>query len=76
MKKWYQQNIEILKQFNITRDMIIESAKYLSFRYGTKDFLKDMYENRIPVVIISAGVGDIIEQVLINEKSNYDNIYI
>ena len=76
MKKWYQQNIKILKQFNITRDIIFESAKYLSFRYGAKDFLKDMYENRIPVVIISAGVGDIIEQVLINEKSNYDNIYI
>ena len=76
MEKWYQQNIELLKQFNITRDMIIESAKYLSFRYGAKDFLKDMYENRIPVVIVSAGVGDIIEQVLINENSNYDNIYI
>lgn len=35
-----------------------------------------MYEKSIPVIIISAGVGDIIEQALINEESNYENIYI
>ena len=79
MEEWYKNNIKTLEKFSITKEIIQNSAdttKYLPFRDGAKEFLKDMYERSIPVIIISAGVGDIIEQALINEKSNYENIYI
>lgn len=79
MEEWYKNNIKTLEKFSITKETIQNSAdttKYLPFKDGAKEFLKDMYEKSIPVIIISAGVGDIIEQALINEKSNYENISI
>ena len=79
MEEWYKNNIKTLEKFSITKDIIqnsADTAKYLQFRDGAKEFLKEMYEKGVPVIIVSAGVGDIIRQALINENCNYDNIYI
>ena len=76
MNEWYEKNIEILKEFKITRKIIKDSAKILSFREGLEDFFEYMNKNNIPVIILSAGIGDSIEQVLINNKCTYNNIYI
>lgn len=79
MKEWYEQNIATLKKFNITKDIIDYAAnnnRIIDFRDGAADFLKRMFEKNIPVIIISAGVGNIIEQFLIKNNCNYPNIYI
>ena len=79
MKQWYIKNIETLKRFRITEEIINYSANnesIMSFREGAKDFLREMSMRDIPIIIISAGVGNIIQQFLINNESNYDNIYI
>ena len=62
-------------QFNV-ESLVGFGSSIRCLDYVIKTLLKDMYEKSIPVIIISAGVGDIIEQALINEKSNYENIYI
>lgn len=79
MSEWYNKNIETLKRFEITEETINYSANnesIMSFRDGAKQFLKEMNDKGIPIIVISAGVGNIIQQFLINNSCNYPNIYI
>lgn len=79
MNEWYQKNIETLKIFKITEDIInyaADNENIMSLRKGAKEFLKSMYDKGIPIIIISAGVGNIIEKFLIRNNCNYDNIFI
>ncbi len=79
MDQWYEKNIEILREFDITEETINYSANnesIMCFRNGAERFLSDMNNKGIPIVTISAGVGNIIQQFLINSKCNYPNIYI
>lgn len=79
MTEWYKKNIETLIRFGITEEMINYSANnesIMCFRNGAESFLSDMNSKGVPIVIISAGVGNIIQQFLINSNCNYPNIYI
>ena len=48
----------------------------LQYRDGSKEFLKRMNELNIPVIIVSAGVGNIIVEFLKKEEDYYPNIHI
>lgn len=48
----------------------------MCFRKGAKHFLELLNKHGIPVIIISAGVGNIIEQFLIKNHCNFPNIFI
>lgn len=79
MSEWYNKNIETLKKFGITEQTINYSANnenIMYFRDGAKEFLKEMNDRGIPIIVISAGVGNIIQQFLINNDCNFPNIYI
>lgn len=79
MSEWYRKNIETLINFGITDDVINYAANnehIMAFRDGAVEFLKNMFDKNIPVIVISAGVGNIIEQFLIKNNCNYPNIYI
>lgn len=79
MTEWYRKNIETLIQFGITEEIINYAANnehIMAFRDGAIDFLKAMYERNVPIIVISAGVGNIIEQFLIKNNCNYSNIFI
>ena len=78
MNEWYKKNIQTLKDFAITEEIInyATSECMMTFRDGAKDFLKSMYDKKIPIIIISAGVGNIIEQFLIRNNCYYSNILI
>ena len=79
MSEWYRKNIETLINFGITEEIINYAANnesIMAFRDGAIDFLKTMYDKNIPIIVISAGVGNIIEQFLIRNNCNYPNIYI
>ena len=68
MSEWYNKNIETLKKFGITEQTINYSANnenIMYFRDGAKEFLKEMNDRGIPIIVISAGVGNIIQQFLI-----------
>ena len=53
----------------------IDNSK-LILREGAKDFLFKLYKNNIPVIIFSAGIGNVIEQCLKKEECYYNNITI
>ena len=48
----------------------------MKFRDGAQEFLKTMNDKNIPIIIISAGIGNFIKEFLIQNNTLYDNIYI
>lgn len=79
MNEWYRKNIETLINFNITEEIInyaSNNESIMNFRTGAIKFLEAMNNKNIPIIVISAGVGNIIEQFLIKNNCNYPNIYI
>ena len=79
MAEWYRKNIETVVNFKITEEIINYAAingNEKVFRKGAAEFLKVMHNKNVPIIIISAGVGNIIEQYLIKNNCNYPNIYI
>ncbi len=76
MKEWADKSFTLLSKY-LTSEEIIENSlenANLHLRLGAKDFLKYMYNKNIPVVIMSAGVGNIIKRFLEKQEVLYDNI--
>ncbi len=78
MAKWYQKSMDLLYKYQLTHSELQKALQKetLKFRKGAKEFLQKLYEKKVPVIILSAGIGNAIETFLNNEKCYYDNIYI
>lgn len=79
MTEWWNKHIGLFIKYKLSEEVINNAARNLrvmSFRDGAKEFLKSMKDRNIPVIIISAGIGNFIEQFLIKNNCNYDNIFI
>ena len=76
--EWYDKCMNLYYQYGLTKERLKESINHskLILRQGAKDFLFKLYKKNIPVIIFSAGIGNVIEQFLINEECYYDNITI
>lgn len=77
MKEWAEKSFSLIAEY-ATENIVKETAKVanLNLRKGAKEFLYKMYQNNIPVIIMSAGVGNIINEFMLNEKILHDNITI
>ena len=79
MIEWWNKHINLLIKYKLSEEVINDAARNLrvmAFREGAFEFLTNMKERNIPVIIISAGIGNFIEQFLIMNNCNYDNIFI
>ena len=79
MIEWWNKHINLFIKYKLKESVINDAARNLrvmSFREGAKEFLESMRDRNIPVIIISAGIGNFIEQFLIKNNCNFDNIYI
>ena len=78
MEKWYIDCMDLYYKYNLTKHKMTQSIENsnLIFRSGAKEFLKLMYENDIPVIILSAGIGNAIEQFLKDNNCLFKNMYI
>ncbi len=78
MKEWATKTFTILSKYLTSEDIIVNSLKdaNMHLRKGVKEFFKEMYENNIPVVIMSAGVGNLIKEFLKKEEVLYSNIIL
>lgn len=78
MNKWWKQHIDLFFEYGLNRAMINESIQQcnLKYRKGAKEFLQKMNEYDIPVIIISAGIGNVIENFLKIQNDYYNNIKI
>lgn len=78
MVEWYQKSMDLLYKYQLTDSKLKKALQKetLKFRKGAKEFLQNLHEKKIPVIIVSAGIGNAIEAFLKNKKCYYDNIYI
>lgn len=78
MVEWYEKSMDILYQYGLTHSKLLKSLQKgrLEFRKGAKEFLDNLHEKNIPVIILSAGIGNAIEEFLKMNHCYYDNIYI
>lgn len=79
MIEWWSKHVGLLIKYRLPEKVINESisnVNVMSFREGGKEFLKNMWSRNIPVIIISAGIGNFIEQFLIKNDCYFDNISI
>lgn len=79
MIDWWNEEIKLFIKYGLSEDIINETScnmDLISFRDGGKEFLKNMKDRNIPVIIISAGIGNFIEKFLEYNNCYYDNIYV
>lgn len=78
MIEWYSSCMELYHKYNLSKRDITESIEKsrIIFRKGAKDFLLLMQKYNIPVIILSAGIGNCIEQFLKNNNCLLENMYI
>lgn len=79
MKEWWIKHIELFVKYGISEEIINEAARdirVMSFRACAYNFLKSMYDRDIPVIIISAGIGNFIKEFLKMNNAYFENIFI
>ena len=78
MADWYRKSMDILYKYQLTDSKLQKALQKekIKLREGAKEFLRNLHEKNIPVIILSAGIGNTIEGFLKKQKSYYDNIYI
>ena len=79
VSEWYRKLIELFIKYQISDKVFEETANDLGiikFREGALEFLTFLYDMNIPLIIISAGIGNFIESFLRNNNCLFDNIYI
>ncbi len=78
MEIWYKSCMDLYYEYSLTKEKLEKSVEKsgLKFRNGMKEFLKEMYEKNVPVIICSAGIGNVIEIYLKDNNCYYENMYI
>lgn len=79
VSEWFRLHIELFVKYKISEEVFEKAGRDLrimEFREGAKEFLEFLYKKNIPVIIISAGIGNFIESFLRANNAYFDNIYI
>ena len=79
VSEWFRLHIELFVKYKISEEVFEKAGRDLrimEFRDGAKEFLEILYNKNIPVIIISADIGNFIESFLQANDSYFDNIYI
>ncbi|MFA5125931.1 MAG: hypothetical protein WC462_02930 [archaeon] len=78
MEEWWSKHLKIIVKHGMTKKLVNEvtliQSRYM--RKGFRSFFRILYSEKIPVLILSSALGDVIEGVL--EKYNLftDNIHV
>lgn len=78
MIEWYSRCMDLYYKYKLTKEKIEKSIKSsnLIFRTGAKEIILKAHQKNIPIVILSAGIGNVIKQFLEENNCYYDNMYI
>ena len=78
MSNWWNAHIKLFYEYELKEETLKDALVKckLKYRDGAKEFLKKMHRYNIPVIIISAGIGNVIEEFLKLENDYYSNIKI
>lgn len=78
MQEWWKKHYEILIKEGVKESHLenIINNRLIKLRKGVKEFLKILYKNNIPILIVSAdGFGEAIPLFLRKNGINYSNIF-
>lgn len=78
LEEWYYKNMDLLYKYNLTNDILVNCVKHSNnkFRNGFKSFFSSLYEKNIPVIVLSAGIGNVIIELFKLNNCFYDNIHV
>ncbi|XP_037778204.1 cytosolic 5'-nucleotidase 3-like isoform X1 [Penaeus monodon] len=78
MIEWYSQIHELIIKCKVSQKSLEEmvTRSNARLRDGTRDLCKKLHECGVPVLVFSAGMGDILEQVLRHFDVYTDNIKV
>ena len=78
LSEWWQKHMELFVKHGLT-ESVLESCidqGMVTLRPGLKEFLADMKKRNVPVIILSSGIGRLVEKALEIGECNFDNIKI
>ena len=78
IEKWYLDSMNLYEKYHMTKEKFNKSVEKsnLIFRKGAKECLKWTASKNIPVIIVSAGIGNTIEKFLMDNDCYYNNMFI
>lgn len=78
MEKWYHECMDLYYAYGLTKEKLEKSIQMskIIFRKDAIKFLIDMANKDIPVIILSAGIGNVIEKVLRDNNCFFKNMFI
>ena len=79
MTDWWNKHLELFIKYKFTEDLFHKTSSdksVMELRKGFKRFLNFLKERNVPLVIISAGLTNVIKAFLIEHEIDLDNIYI
>ena len=79
VSEWYRKHVELFIKYHISEELFEKAGsdlRIMDLRPGAKEFLYFLKEHNIPLIIMSAGIGNFIESLLKKNDCLYDNIYI
>jgi len=78
MQEWWEEHEKLLIESKMHKSVIADiiEKKPKLFRDGSDDFFDFLYEKKIPLLIFSAGIGNLIENYLKKKSKLRDNIHI
>uniref|UniRef100_A0A672G0Y2 5'-nucleotidase n=1 Tax=Salarias fasciatus TaxID=181472 RepID=A0A672G0Y2_SALFA len=78
MVDWWTKVHELLIQQKIRKDLLAQAVKEstVMLRDGYKEFFDHLAEQQVPLLIFSAGVGDILEEVIQQNRVFHPNTHV
>lgn len=78
LNEWYYKNMDLLYKYNLTKPILLECVNDCNTKFhdGCKEFLDYMYKLNAPVIIMSAGIGNVIIELLKKYNCLYSNIHV
>lgn len=79
VREWFFKHIQLFIKYKISEEVFEKAGhdlRVMEFRTGAAQFLEFLHKENIPVIIISAGIGNFIESFFKANNAYYDNIYI
>lgn len=78
MQKWYNECMGVYYKYKLNKDLLKKALleSRIKFRKGAKEFLEYLEKNNIPTVVLSAGIGNVIEEFLKFTDCYFKNIII
>ena len=78
MSEWWREHFKLLIESGFSKQVIAEiiNKKSLRFRDGAFELLEQLNEYQIPLIILSAAPGDMLNEYLVIDKIDFKNIYV